>query len=252
MKPSFVNYQKPLITAMIQEETPTDAILMIEDSLYDGAEAFGIQLESLLPQYRNENDIRSIFSHCMGKPIYITSYRYAASNGYTDEQCAELLLLGAKCGATLCDVMGDLFHKEACELTFDKEALIKQKELIEKLHKLGCEVLISSHVGKHFTEEQVIEYMTEQQKRGADIAKLVSVSDSEEQLLEALGICAHLKNKLSIPYLFLVGGQNFKLVREIGPALGVCMYLCVHHHTPKNTLAQPTIRAIRNIRDSIM
>ena len=37
--------------------------------------------------------------------------------GMTDEECVELLLLGLKCGATLCDVMGDLYHPEKYELT---------------------------------------------------------------------------------------------------------------------------------------
>ena len=42
----------------------------------------------------------------MGKPIYVTSYRFDKSEGFSDDECAELLLLTLDSGATLCDVMG--------------------------------------------------------------------------------------------------------------------------------------------------
>ena len=42
--PTFLTYDKPLLTAMVQEKTADDAICVIMDSLYDGADAFGIQL----------------------------------------------------------------------------------------------------------------------------------------------------------------------------------------------------------------
>ena len=72
MKASFLNHDKPLLVAMVQEETPQAAIAVILNSLQDGAEAFGIQLCILKPEYRNEATLRRIFAACHGKPIYIT------------------------------------------------------------------------------------------------------------------------------------------------------------------------------------
>ena len=50
---SFLGHSKPLLTAMVQAKTPEEACCIITDSMYDGAEAFGIQLENLERKYRN-------------------------------------------------------------------------------------------------------------------------------------------------------------------------------------------------------
>jgi len=112
MKPSFLNQTRPPLVSMIQAATPEEAICLIVESLYDGADAFGIQLCWLKREYRTEETLRNIFGYCQNKPIYITSYRAKESAGMSDDECVELLLLGLKCGATLCDVMGDLYHPE--------------------------------------------------------------------------------------------------------------------------------------------
>ena len=50
---SFIGHSKPLLTAMVQAKTPEEVCCIITDSIYDGAEAFGIQLENLEKQYRS-------------------------------------------------------------------------------------------------------------------------------------------------------------------------------------------------------
>lgn len=248
-KATFLTYDKPLLTAMVQEKTPEDAICVIMDSLYDGADAFGIQLCNLLPEYRDEETLRKIFSYCEGKPIYITSYRGHQSKGMTDDECMDLLLMGLRAGATLCDVMGDTFHPETDQLTFDPEAVEKQKALINKIHEMGGEVLISTHTSRYFTEEEVLTYARAQIERGADVVKIVSKANSEEEQMAALQIIHRLKKELDKPFLFLVGGSHTRLVRQIGPALGVCMYLCVQRYFPVTAKAQPQLRATKAIRD---
>lgn len=44
MKTTFLNYDKPLLTAMIQCPTAEECIEKIKASLADGADALGIQL----------------------------------------------------------------------------------------------------------------------------------------------------------------------------------------------------------------
>lgn len=252
MKKTFLKYDKPPLTVMVQVETPDEAVEIITEALYDGAEAFGIQLCCLKKEYRNEDDIKKIFSACRNKPIYITSYLYGYSKGNSYEESTELLLLGLKCGATLCDVMGDLYHAEPHELTFDPEAVKKQRELIDKIHSLGGEVLISSHLHTFFEEEEIIRYAKEQIARGADIVKIVSFAEDEEQLLADLKICAHLKNKIDRPYLFLANGRSSGLLRQIGANLGNCMYLCQQRYTPLSAKEQPLLRAVKQVRDNIV
>ena len=86
LKPTFLTYSRPLLCAMIQEKTPETIKNRIYDAHYDGAEAFGIQLCNLLPEYRNEETLKRIFSYCESKPIYITSYRVHESKELTDEE----------------------------------------------------------------------------------------------------------------------------------------------------------------------
>ena len=132
---SFLKYEKPLLTAMILCSTAEECIEKIKASEADGAEAYGIQLCFLKKEYRTKEILKEIFHACNGKPIYITSYRHKESVDLTDDERVELLLLGLECGATLCDVMGDLYCQAPYELTYDEVAVQRQKELIAEIQK---------------------------------------------------------------------------------------------------------------------
>jgi len=248
---TFLEYQKPLLVAMVEDSTPDEMICTILDSLYDGAEAFGIQLGKLKHEYRNEKTLKRIFSYCEGKPIYITSYRTAENKDLTDDECVEFLLMGLRAGATLCDVMGDLYHPEDDQLTFDPEAVEKQKQLIQKIHEMGGEVLVSTHLSRFFTEDEILTYARAQIERGADVVKIVTKSNSEDEQMVNLQIAYRLKKELDRPYLFLAGGTHARLIRQIGPTLGVCMYLCLNRYRPVSTKAQPQLRSTKQIRDNM-
>lgn len=252
MKKTFLTYDKPLLMAMVQEETPEDCINIITDALWDGAEAFGIQLEDLRLEYRNPETLRGIFACCEDKPIYVTSYRKSNSKGFTDEQCAELLLMAAKCGATLCDVMGDMFHPEPHELTMDETAIQKQKELINAIHAIGSEVLMSTHIRQFYGEAEVLKIAEEQVRRGTDIIKIVNHAETEDQLFENIQIIHSLKKRFDKNFLYLANGQYNRLLREIGPKLGVCMYLCVHSYRTLNFREQPKLRNMKILREIML
>ena len=253
---SFFDYEKPVICAMVQDSTAEEAICTIKDSLYAGADAFGIQLCNLIPEHRDEAHLRAIFDACEGKPIYMTSYRGACNQALSDEERMEFLLFAMKLalpmGEVLCDLMGDVFHPETDQLTFDAEAVEKQKALIDRIHAAGGKVLMSTHLSRFFEEDEVLAYAHAQRERGADLVKIVSRTNSEAEELVGLQIIRRLKGELDCPYLFLVGGTHTRLIRQIGPALGVCMYLCVHRYRPVTAKAQPTIASIKAIRDNML
>ncbi len=251
-KPTFLTYEKPLLTAMVQCATPDEAICMILNSIADGAEAFGIQLESLKREYRDEDTLRTIFAACGNRPIYITSYRNAESEGMSDDECADLLLRGLKCGATLCDVIGDLYSPAKYQITDDPAAIAKQRALIDKIHEMGGEVLISSHVCVFMSVEEVLEIARKQREHGTDIVKIVCMADDDAELITNLEIITKLRAELDCPFLYLAGGSQSKIVRQVGPILGSCMYLCVHEYTPSNTHVQPKITAAKAVRDILL
>ena len=250
---SFIKFDRPLLCCMIQDRTPQEMIATIANGLQGGAEAFGIQLESLRREYRDEQTIREIFAACQDKPIYFTSYRGGESKGMTDEQCVELLLLGAQCGGTLADIMGDLYCRtRGSEMTTDPTAIARQKELIRQLHQMGCEVLMSAHFAAYYDESAVIGFAKEQQSRGADVVKMVNHANDEDQQLESLGVCTRLKRSISAKYLYLVGGTHCRMLRFVGERLGNCMTLCVDRHHPYSAKQQPTLRAAKAVRDNMI
>lgn len=250
MKKSFLNRENPMLTVMLQCETPEVAISRIRNANMLGAEAYGLQIESLKPEYHNTETYQRIFGEMQGRPCYVTQYRCRNNTGLTDDELAEKLIVTAESGATLIDVIGDMFLKHPEELTDDEEAVKKQMELIERLHHMGAEVLMSSHLYKFAPAERVLEIAFEQKRRGADIIKIVTGADNMEQQIENLRITNLLKNELGAPFLFLSGGVS-SLHRRLGIRLGCTMALCVYEHDHLSTHTQPLLSTMKNIRDSI-
>lgn len=246
MKPSFVHYEKPTMALIFSPQSADDAMQKMRQGIADGAERFCIQTETLPPEERNPETYRAIFAVAENRPIYVTNYRHHSNENASDEEIAEGLLELARCGATVCDVMGDMFDCQPGEMTRDPKAVEKQKKLIADLHEAGVEVLMSSHVLKFTPAEQVLEIARRQQERGVDIVKIVTGAETMEQQLENLRITNLLKQELKVPFLFLSGGEC-GLHRRIGPMLGCCMYLC----TPNgSTGVQPNLKDIIAYREN--
>jgi 3-dehydroquinate dehydratase len=249
LKRTFLKSDNPIITTMVQANNPDRIKELIDKSLPEGAEAFGMQFCKMKEEYRNKTTYKELFSYT-DKPVYVTNYRDAENKGKSDIILAAELLEFADCGATLCDVIGDLYDKQPDELAVEKTAIEKQKKLIENLHQKGAEVLISSHILQFTPAERVLEIALEHQRRGADISKIVTGADTMEQQIENMRIINLLKENLKIPFLFLSGGECH-ILRRIGGELGCCMYLCVYEHDELSTPAQPLLKNVKAIRDNI-
>ena len=241
MKASFIRSDKPLKTAMIQVKTADEAIAAIESGLKQGADAFGWQLECLNADQINQKTLENVFSAGCGMPFYVTNYKWASGGDKPEEQYFDELLLALKCGATLIDMPGDSFSPAPDQLTYDQQAIRKQVEFSQKVHDLGGELLISSHVPDFRSEDYVLGMAFEQKRRGADIAKIVTFPHDDEQLTNNLKTTVRLRETLGIPFLFLSGGEKCRLHRLAGPLLGACMWLCVAYRAPITTPPQPLL-----------
>lgn len=250
MKSSFLHHERPVLTVMLQCETPQIAVGRIRNAISGGAEAFGLQVESLRPEYHNPETYKKLFGEMGEKPCYVTNYRMGANKGLSDDLLADGLITLAQSGAALCDVMGDMYCRHPEELTDDECAIKKQMQLIEKLHSLGAEVLMSSHILKFTPAERLLEMAQEQKRRGADIIKIVAGADTMEQQIENLRITHLLKKELGAPFLFLSNGEC-KLHRRLGINLGCCMCLCVYEHDASSTATQPLLSVMKTIRDNL-
>lgn len=245
---TFLNQDQPMLTVMLQCETPETAIGRIRNANQLGADAYGLQVESLKREYQTPETYQRILKEAQGRPIYATFYRGAQNSGRSDEELAKGILTLAENGMTLCDVMGDLFCKHPEELTEDPKAIQQQMALIERLHQMGAQVLMSSHLYKYAPAERVLEIAKEQKRRGADIIKIVTKAETMEQQIENLRITDLLKRELGAPFLFLSGGEC-TLHRRLGIKLGCCMALCVYEHDHLSTPAQPLLSTMKTIRN---
>lgn len=250
MKKSFTECDKALLTVMVQGKTPSRIMELVQKGIEGGAEAFGMQFERLSPEYKTNDTYKELFNCTGGLPVYATNYRYLTNEGKSDETLADEILELASCGATLCDVMGDMFDKNDEEFTVDPTAVKKQEALICALHEKGAQVLMSSHTHRFTSAERVLEIALEYQKRGADIAKIVTNAENMAEQMENLRIITLLKEKLDIPFLFLCGGKC-AILRRIGGELGSCMYLCVCEYDELATPVQPLLKKVKAIRDNM-
>lgn len=239
-----------MLTVILQCNTPETAIGRIRNANMLGADAYGVQVESLKPEYQNPETYQKIFAEGKGRPFYVTYYRGKHNSGKTDEELADGIITLAESGALLCDVMGDMFCKHPEELTDDAEAIKKQMELIDLLHQKGAQVMMSSHVRKYSPAERVLEIAQEQKRRGADIIKVVTGAKTMEQQIENLRITDLLKRELDAPFLFLSNGVC-SLHRRLGMKLGCCMSLCVYEHDAHSTATQPLLSTMKKLRDDI-
>lgn len=249
MKLDFLNNYRPTVTVMIQSETAANAINTIRNAVYEGADAFGLQICRLAPGERKH--LEKIYSSGAGRPFYITNYRYGYNENLSDEECMNGLIEGLKMGGTLGDVMGDAFDKSQNELTRNQAAVDRQRKVIDEIHKMGKAVLMSSHLYRYAEAEEVLEIAYEHQKRGADISKIVTAAHNEAEEAENIRITDLLKKELKIPFLFLSGGTNYKVHRLVSPMLGSCMSLCVQQYDELATKSQPPLKFVRFVTDNM-
>ena len=114
--------------------------------------------------------------------------------------------------------------------------------------------MFSSHVYKitegnkkfcFLPSDKVLNIAKGQQSRGADIAKIVTCADTEEELDANLETTLILKRELKIPSLFLCNGELRYKHRRLGPVLGACMFLVTENL--RSDALQPTVSEAKKI-----
>lgn len=77
IKNPFFEYDNPLLTVMVQSDNPDRIKELINKSVPEGAEAFGMQFEQMKSEYRTKEVYCDLFSYAKDKPVYVTNYRSA-------------------------------------------------------------------------------------------------------------------------------------------------------------------------------
>ncbi len=242
----FLVEGRPTITAMIKSSDTEKILVEIDKILEQGTDAFGFQIETLRPEERCEKNYKRIFDAMKGKPCYVTNYYRGNPVPITDDEAMDELCLAIQCGGMLADIPADTYDRVPGEFSENPEAVEKQMRVVERIHAIGGEVLMSSHVLRYADCDEVMKIARAHRDRGADIAKVVTAAGSEAELLNNLRTTVILKERLGIPSLFLCIGTHCNRHRMVGPTIGSDMFLVVEN-SREGICPQPSIRQAREI-----
>ena len=251
-RPSMVAGRKrPTLACVISDDTPDDCIATIRNALYDGADAFFLDMCKLGLEYHTFKDLHRIFQYCEDRPAAAMHYRSPLRTQLKDKDLAESLLLAIRAGASMCDIMGDMFGRAEMELSRDEAVIGQQRELVRQVHDLGGEALLSSHTWVPMSVAQTVEHAKALASRGADMVKIAMIANTEEEVMETFRSTMILKHEMDTPYFLVCMGQYGKLHRQLAPMFGSCLALCVEQYTARSHKDQALLRATRAVLDNV-
>ena len=252
MKQSILSLPRPFVCALVKEDSLEKNILRMREAAFDGAQALGIHMRFMPTAEKNDEGLRRLMS-CTSRPVMAIHYRDGVDKSLTDEDRADILLRSAKAGASMIDVMGDLYEPSQFELATSDAAVAKQVKTIEEVHRRGAKVVMSSHVlDRARTADEVIAHLREQEKRGADICKHVSMVNTADEFQESVKTLCRLRAEFKKPWIVLGSGAYGRMQRFLGPQFGCAVEFAVHDYEPGDPYdQQPTIRAFKSALDAI-
>ncbi len=250
MNRSFLNRPRPVLTGIMAGRTPEALIAEARNCEFDGAGGIAIDLADLKGEFRHRDALARIID-AVRLPFMFFLYRNDRQGESGDEARQEVLLAAAAAGASMIDVMGDLYDPSPMEITRSPAAIDRQRRLIDRIHAAGADVVVSSHMACPRTTEQVVEHMLALESRGAEVVKIVTTVDTEDELAEALRTTLALRRELRTPFIHLCNGKFSRPHRFLGPVFGVAIAFAVHRYEPCYGMTQPTIRAMRAVLDNL-
>lgn len=272
MKQRLSQLAAPALAGVVREKNVRGAIAEIKNCMYDGATMIDLHMSCL--EDTGVESLKKIINSS-NLPILALNYnntydwKYA---GFSEEERVESFLRAVEAGAAGIDMQGYTFHlpskKEFCgedkysftkgnpkEIVTDEAVIAKQCELIEKVHSMDSEVLLSCHPGIPMTRYQVVELALFLEKRNPDIIKIVTKAENEDDLAESIQTMLLLKKEVKTPVSYHANGKAGIASRIINPLLGGQIAFCIDHYNEGSTLEQidlkTTAAIVENIRKII-
>jgi len=254
----FSEVELPAIAGVVREKTAKEAICTIKNCELKGATVIDLHLSTLVPEDRTVESIKSIVKSTR-LPIlalnYSKNYDYSSIPDVTEEERVGLLKTAAMAGVAAIDIQGYTFDKKSKsafygdrslpfakegikELVTDEETIARQTALIDELHSMGCEVLLSNHPGIVMNADEVLGLAKYVEKRKPDVLKIVTVAKSEEDAVEGMRAMLMLKKELNCKVSYHLQGEHGRMTRLINPLLGGFMMFCVDGYGVNNLTAQ--------------
>lgn len=255
MRQRLSELASPALAGVVREKTALGAIAEMKNCMYDGATMIDLHMSCLADT--TVDTLRKIIGSCRLPVLalnYNTTYEWADA-GFTEETRVESFLRAVEAGAAGVDIQGYTFHlpskKGFCgddnysftkgnpkEIVTDATIISRQIELIEKVHSMGAEVLLSCHPGIIMNSTQVVELALFLEKRHPDIIKIVTAAVTEEDMVESIRTMLWLKKEVKTPVAYHVNGASGRASRIINPLLGGKIAFCVDRYNEGSTMEQ--------------
>ena len=251
----------PALAGVVKEKTLNGAIAEIMNCTYDGADMIDLHLP-----YLETNDTESLRKIVKASRLPILALNYSSTS--SEEERVASFLRAVDAGAAGIDMQGYTFHlpskKDFCgedkysftkgnprEIVTDRAIISKQCELIERVHSMGAEVLLSCHPGIPMTCDQVVELALFLEQRGPDIIKIVTKAESEDDLAESIRAMLTLKKEIKTPVSYHAAGKAGILSRIINPLLGSQIAFCVDRYTEASVMEQIDLRTAATVVQNV-
>ena len=245
----------PALAGVVREKNIRGAIAEIKNCKYDGATMIDLHMSCL--EDTSVESLKKIISSS-ALPVLALNYNstYKWENaGFSEEERVASYLRAVEAGAAGIDMQGYTYHLPSksgfCgvdkysftkgdpkEIVTDEAIISKQCELIEKVHAMGAEVLLSCHPGIVMNCEQVVELALFLEKRNPDIIKIVTKAENEDYLTESIKTMMVLKKEIKTPISYHTNGNAGMLSRIINPLLGGQIAFCVDRYNEGSTMEQ--------------
>ncbi len=258
----------PAVAGVVRERTVRGAIAEIKNCMCDGADMIDLHLSCL-----EERDMESLNKIMASSKLPVLALNYNntptwQNAGFSEEERVESLLRAVEAGAAGIDMQGYTYHAPSKsgfwgedrysftkgnpkEVVTDEEIIAKQCALIEKVHAMGAEVLLSCHPRIPMKCEQVVDLAHFLEERNPDILKIVTKAETEEDLLESIKTMMALKKEVKTPVAYHAAGKAGMLSRILNPILGGQIAFCVDRYTEASTMEQIDLKTTKSIIDQI-
>ena len=266
MRKSFLENKAPVLTGAVQEETADLAIRAIKNFALRGAKGIDLHLTQFDDESLQIESLKRIISE---SPLPVFGLNYTVTHNSDEEnERVKLLLRTIEAGAAGIDIQGYTFDYESRdkfnenfsdanysfvkkrpkEVVIDNAVIDKQCELIEKVHSVGGEILLSNHIATFMECDALIDLCIFLEKRNPDTIKLVTMCDSEYELAETVKAMIMIKKEVETPVTLICNGKYRMISRILNALLGGYMIFCADTYIPKYAnMGQPDISAINTI-----
>lgn len=242
--------KRPFICLVVSEPTPTRVIKTI-GAYEERVDAFEVNLSVV-----DQRGFRDIFSStkrpCIAtnrRSIFMRFYGYERLPPVSDEARARRLIAAAEVGASAVDIELDLFDgarqsmkpaylskeevayarnpkAEPTELSRDSDVVKRQIGFVKQVKQIGAEAVFSCHTQTIITRVQGTSILAEMESRGADMAKIVSLTPAIGDIGPFIETVIRMAEVSRVPFNVMNVGSQSILGRLLSVGLGSSWIYC--------------------------